>query len=126
MFMRRTLSSTAMPENLHDLATQSISRDGLSHEDLTRELALLGPRWWIADGFLRLDLSGPMARTGVAAAFAGTLADELDQHHNLRITIDSSTMTLLLRDRETRKIRVIDLIYAARLEQWLRANGWPI
>ena len=113
-----------MPENLHDLATHSISRDGLSHDELTRELALLGARWWIADGQLRLDLAGPMARTGVAAAFAGTLADELDHHP--KIVLERSSMTVTLYDRETRKITIIDLVFAARLEQWLRNNGWPI
>ena len=112
-----------MPENLHDLATHSISRDGLTHEELSRELGLLGSRWWISDGELRLDLAGPMARTGIAAAFAGTLADELDHHP--RIVLDSAGLTLTIRDRETRKVTIIDLVFAARLEQWLRNNGWP-
>jgi hypothetical protein len=32
---------------------------------------------------------------------------------------------LTIRDRETHKVTIIDLVFAARLEQWLRNNGWP-
>lgn len=108
--------------NLDDVATASISRDGLSEDELARELDALGPRWTVEDGALRLEVAGTMAKTGAAAAFAGTLADELDHHP--RIVLDGGAMHLSIRTPDARTVTVIDLVFAARVEQWLRHNGW--
>jgi 4a-hydroxytetrahydrobiopterin dehydratase len=109
--------------SLDDLATHTISRDGISLKEIARELDALGPRWSVVDGELRLWLPGPMSRTGVAAAFCGTLADELDHHP--RIVLEYAGMTLSIVTHDAGAITVLDLVYAARVEQWLRANGWP-
>lgn len=113
-----------MPDGPLDvLATQTISRDGLTAAELQRELEALGPRWQIIDGELRLTLRAKMARTSAAAAFAGTLADELDHHP--RIAIDHAQLVLTIHTHDARAITVLDLVFAARLEQWLRAEDWP-
>jgi pterin-4a-carbinolamine dehydratase len=64
-----------------------------------------------------------MSRTGVAVAFVGTLADELEHHP--KVVLDRDGMTLSIRTTGARSVTVIDLVFAARVEQWLRANGWP-
>jgi pterin-4a-carbinolamine dehydratase len=108
--------------NLDDIVTHTISRDGLSEAELARELDALGPRWTIEDGALRLEVAGTMAKTGAAAAFAGTLADQLDHHP--RIVLDGGAMHLSIRTPEAKTVTVLDLVFAARVEQWLRHNGW--
>lgn len=106
-----------------DISTNQISRDGIPADDLARELDALGPRWAIIGGGLHLAVSGPMSRTGVAVAYIGTLADELDHHP--RIALDRHTMTLSIRTDGAEAVTLIDLVFAARVEQWLRGNGWP-
>lgn len=109
--------------NLDDLATHTISRDEMSLKEIARELDALGPRWSVVEGELQLWLPGAMSSTGVAAAFCGTLADELDHHP--RIVLDHGGMTLSIFTHDAGAITVLDLVYAARVEQWLRGNGWP-
>jgi pterin-4a-carbinolamine dehydratase len=111
-----------MSKDLEALASHTVSRDRFESEELAREVELLGPRWSISAGELRLDLKGPMTRTSAAAAQAGALADELDHHP--RIVIEYPGMTLTIHTHDKQAITVLDLVYAARLEQWLRANGW--
>ena len=113
-----------MSKLLDDISTHTLRRDGIAHEELSRELEALGPRWSIIDDALQLALPGPMSRTGVAAAFAGTLADELDHHP--RIVLERHGLTLEIRTYDASSITVTDLVFAARIEQWLRANGWPV
>jgi pterin-4a-carbinolamine dehydratase len=108
-----------MSDSLEERAERTISRDGLTPEELVRELEMLGPRWKLDGRDLRLELDGPMARTGVAAAYAATLADELDHHP--RIVIERAAMTLTLTPTGD-QISVLDLVFAARVEQWLRSN----
>jgi len=118
---RRTMP--AMTRDLEALANNTVSRDRFSDDELAREVAVLGPRWSIADGELRLALRGAMARTGAVAAHAGVLADELDHHP--RIVIEYAGLTLAIHTHDQQAITVLDLVYAARLEQWLREHGWP-
>jgi pterin-4a-carbinolamine dehydratase len=108
---------------IDDISTNQISRDGLPPDDLARELDALGPRWTVVGGGLHLAVPGPMSRTGVAVAFIGTLADELDHHP--RIALDRHAMTLSIRTDGTDTVTIIDLVFAERVEQWLRGNGWP-
>jgi pterin-4a-carbinolamine dehydratase len=108
---------------LDDLSTDTIKLDGFSPDELARELHALGPRWSLVEGALHLALPGPMTRTGVAAAFVGTLAEELE--HYPQVALDRDGMTLSIRTHGARSVTVIDLVFAARVEQWLRANGWP-
>jgi pterin-4a-carbinolamine dehydratase len=112
-----------MSDSLEERAERTISRDGLTTEELARELEMLGGRWSLEGKTLRLQLSGAMSRTGVAAAYAATLADEIDHHP--RIVLERATMTLTITN-QGESISVLDLVYAARIEQWLRSNGWPM
>jgi pterin-4a-carbinolamine dehydratase len=112
-----------MPD-LDSLATRTVNRKGLSDDELAKEVALLGPRWSITEGELRLDLKGPgMTRTCAASAYAGKLADELDHHP--RVVIDYHGMVMTLHTHDAKAITAFDLVYAARFEKWLRGNGWP-
>lgn len=86
-------------------------------------IAPLGARWSIAGGELQLVLRGPMTKTGAVAAHAGVLADELDHHP--RIVLEYAGLTLAIHTHDRNAITSLDLAFAARLEQWLRANGWP-
>jgi len=110
-------------KDLDALASHTISRDRFTAAELAKEVAALGPRWSIADDELRLALRGPMTRTGAAAAYAGKLADELDHHPS--IVLEYAGMTLTIHTHDQHAITVLDLVYGARLEKWLRENGWP-
>jgi pterin-4a-carbinolamine dehydratase len=108
------------------MTTLTVSHDGLTTEELAHELHLLGERWSVKRGpveELHLRLPGMMMRTGKVAAFAGALADELDHHP--RIVLEHGGLTLEVRTHDSKAITVIDLVYAARLEQWIRTNGFP-
>jgi pterin-4a-carbinolamine dehydratase len=108
---------------LETLANHTISKTGVSAAEITEELAALGTRWTVVPPDLKLELPGPMTKTGAVAAYAGTLADELDHHPT--ITLEYAGLTLAIHTHDAKALTVIDLIFAARLEQWLRANGWP-
>lgn len=116
------MARSAEPNNLDALATHTISRDGVLPGELGTELAALGARWAVAGGELCLTLRGPMARTGAVAAFAGALADELDHHP--RITLEYAGLSLAIHTHDAHGLTVLDVVFAARLEQWLRANAW--
>ncbi len=111
-----------MPNIFDEISTDSICRDGMSPEELARELDALGPRWSVVDGALHLAVQGPMSRTGPVAAFVGALADELD--HYPSITVDRDGLSLSIRTYGTSSVTVEDLMFAAHVEQWLRGNGW--
>jgi pterin-4a-carbinolamine dehydratase len=111
-----------MPTDLDALASHTISRTRLEEEALRSEVAALGPRWSVEGGELVLQLRGAMTRTGAVAAQAGALADEMDHHPT--IALEYAGLTLKLHTHDEQAITVIDLVYAARLEQWLREHGW--
>ena len=105
---------------LDALAARAIDRSPVAADG--PELAVLGARWTIADGQLRLALPGAMRRTGAVAAFAGALADRLDHHP--KIVLEYAGLALAINTHDANAITTLDLVYAARLEQWLRANAW--
>jgi pterin-4a-carbinolamine dehydratase len=131
-----------MADNLDALASNTVSRTALTAEQLQTEVASLGARWSIstpqreaslrgpaepdlasAGEHLRLELRGaPMAKYGAAAAHAAVLADEMDHHPT--IVMDYGGLTLTINTHDKKAITVMDLVYAARLERWLRAAGW--
>jgi pterin-4a-carbinolamine dehydratase len=112
-----------MPSPLDDISTNSLQHDAISPDELAKELDALGPRWSLVNGVLHLTVLGSMSRTGVAAAFVGTLADELGHHPHL--ALDRDAMRLSIRTPGSSSVTVRDLVFAAGVEQWLRANGWP-
>jgi pterin-4a-carbinolamine dehydratase len=111
-------------KDLENLANQTISRESIGADQLAKEVAALGARWTIANNFLQLTLPGPgMTKTCAVTAYAGKLADELDHHP--KIVVEYPGLTLTINTHDKNAITVLDFAYAARLEKWLRANGWP-
>jgi pterin-4a-carbinolamine dehydratase len=109
--------------DLESMASNTLSRSALAPEQLQQEVSALGPRWSIANHELRCELRGAaMAKCGEAAAYAATLADEMDHHP--RILLEYGGMLLTVHTHDKKSITVTDLVYAARFEKWLRANGW--
>ena len=112
----------ATATDLDDLAARPIARTRLDAAALAADLAVLGARWAVAGDDLRLELTGPMRRTGAVTAYAGALADQLDHHPT--ITLAYAGLTLAIHTHDAHAITTLDLVYAARLEQWLRTNAW--
>lgn len=109
--------------DLDALADQTISRTALKPEELDAEVASLGPRWSVAGGDLVLALRGaPMSKCAAAVAHAAELADEMDHHP--RIVLEYAATTLSIHTHDARAITMLDVVYAARLERWLRDHGW--
>ena len=112
-----------MPGDLDALASHTISRTTIEPDQLAQELTALGPRWRVEGRELMLELrDGKMARYGAIAAQATTLADEIDHHP--RITLEYKKLTLAIHTHDTGTITLTDLVYAARLEAWLRERKW--
>ena len=112
-----------MAKDLDSIATHTVSRDAIATNELQDELDQLGPRWTRHAGALQLQLAGPMTRTGAAAAAFAALADELDHHP--KIVLEQTGLVLTIKTAESKAITVLDLVYAARAELWLRGNDWP-
>jgi pterin-4a-carbinolamine dehydratase len=112
-----------MADDLDGIAQHTISRAGVPPDELERELESLGSRWSVVKGELRAELRGkPMAKCGAAVAYATKIADEMDHHPT--IVVEYSGTTLTLYTHEQHAITMLDVVYAARFEKWLRDNGW--
>jgi len=113
-----------MTTDLDSLAAQTIHKTTLTAEQLREQVAVLGPRWSVDGIDLKLVLKGPpgMASCGVAVAHATALADEMDHHPTIHMEYPGTTLTIHTHD--SKAITMIDLVFAGRLEGWLRANGW--
>ncbi len=113
-----------MSDDLDALANTPITRTAPSPTELARQVASLGSRWSVAGADLKLELAGKpgMKACGEAIAFATALADELDHHPH--VEMDYPQTTLAIHTHDVHAITVLDLVYAARLERWLRGHGW--
>jgi serine/threonine protein kinase len=101
------------------ISDHTVSPSKLSDEDLAREVKALGKRWSLADGQLVLDLySREMQKLSGAVGAASEIADEME--HYPRVTLRFPHLAIALPDAKT----TLDLVFAARLEHWLRENGW--
>jgi 4a-hydroxytetrahydrobiopterin dehydratase len=96
----------------------------VSREQVAAHVAQLGARWSVEGIDLVLVLAGPkgMAKCGAAVAYATALADEMDHHPDIVMSYPRTTLRIHTHDAHAITSR--DLDYAARLERWLRANGW--
>lgn len=109
--------------DLDALSSNTLSRTTLDQEHLQQGVESLGPRWSIDGVDLKCELRGKtMAKYGEAAAYASMLADQMDHHPNISLAYGGFTLTIHTHDANA--ITVLDLVYAARLERWLRGNGW--
>src|SRR4051812_5383657 len=113
-------------KHLDDVAKHTTSRVKIDPSEYATELEALGTRWTIENDMLKLALPGPgMAKTTAAAAFAGALADELEHHPTILIEYPGLKLSINTHDAGN-AITVMDLVFAARLEKWLRENGFPV
>jgi 4a-hydroxytetrahydrobiopterin dehydratase len=113
-----------MPPDLDSLSAQTISKSTLSDAQIREQVAALGPRWSIDGENLKLELKGPtgMAKAGAAVAHATQIADEMDHHPTIHMEYPGTTLTIHTHDKKA--ITMIDFVFAARVEGWLRRNGW--
>jgi pterin-4a-carbinolamine dehydratase len=102
-----------------DISDQTVSRDILSADELAREVQQLGKRWSLVGPGLVLEVqSREMQKLASVVAMAAAIADEMD--HQPVISIDVPCLRLTIPNAAT----VHDLVFAARLEQWLRDLSW--
>ena len=114
---RKRAKSSGTP--LDDISDRTISGARLTTDELLREVKALGKHWSLIRGDLQLDLyDEQLARLANVIASAAEIADEMG--HLPRVIVEPPHLVLVLRDAS----EVADLVFAARLEQWLRANGW--
>ena len=112
-----------MPETLDELASHTVSRSQFDAQEIADEMRELGARWTIEGQDLTLSLVGqPMSKCGAAVAFATKLADEMEHHPKISMEYPGTILKIHTHDKKA--ITVIDFVYAARLERWLRENGW--
>jgi pterin-4a-carbinolamine dehydratase len=79
----------------------------------------LGKRWSLVHGDLLLDIySRQMVKLGAVIGGIAAIADEMEHHPKLEVAFPHLRMTL------PTAMTVVDLVFAARVEAWLRDNGW--
>jgi len=108
-----------LPPPIADISDMTVSRTQLSSGELLREVKALGKRWSLEHGDLHLDVySRQMAKLASVIGGIAAISDEMEHfpkvqlaHPRLRVTIPTA-------------MTVVDLVFAARVEAWLRDNGW--
>jgi len=111
-----------MGNDIDGLASNTLGRKKLDPEQIAGELNALGARWSVAGPDIQLTLAvKPMVKAVEVAAAAAKLADEMDHHP--RIVIEYQGITLSIHTHDASGITMMDLVYAARLERWLREKG---
>jgi serine/threonine-protein kinase len=123
--LRRTgpvpVVATAATPEIESIADITISGARLGPEELAREVKTLGPRWSIDHNELVFVMQRPkMADLAQAISHIAEVADEMDHHP--RVVVVPPRLELAIRTNDA--ITVLDLVFAARLEQWLRERSW--
>lgn len=99
------------------VAERTVSRHLVDRVQLIREVQQLGKRWRIDGKDVVLEVhSREMSKLAAVASVAASIGDDMDHHPQLSMSIP--TLRLSLAGPST----VTDLVYAARLEQWLREH----
>jgi len=122
--LRTTQPIPKMRDRLPSMSDITVSRQRLAPDELDREVKMLGKRWRLHSGKeLRLELySRSMKNLVAAATHAAEISDEMELYPTISVEIPK--LTLAIHAYNADSIAVIDLIYAARLEQWLRESAW--
>ena len=116
--------SRTRSREMEQLADQTLSRQLMDPALLAREVKQLGKRWSLDGTTLKLELfDRSMARLATVVMYASAIADEID--HQPSIAVCAPTLTLTIEAYDGKAVTVLDLVFAARIEQWLRENGWP-
>ena len=117
------IASRAMALDLEAIASYTLGRKKLDPTQLSGELAALGARWSIVGDELRLVLPvKPMAKAAAVVGAAAAVADDLDHHPT--ITVEYAGVKLAINTHDAGGLTITDFVYAARLERWLRAQGY--
>jgi 4a-hydroxytetrahydrobiopterin dehydratase len=117
------IASRAMALDLDAITSYTLGRKKLDPAQVSGELAALGPRWTLHGPDLQLVIEvKPMAKAAEVAGTAAKLADDMDHHPT--ITLEYKGITLAIHTHDVGGITMTDLVYAARLERWLRANRY--
>jgi 4a-hydroxytetrahydrobiopterin dehydratase len=117
------IASRAMALDLEAIASYTLGRKKLDPGQVGEELAALGSRWSVAGIDLRLDLPvKPMVKAAAVVGAAAAIADDLDHHPT--ITVEYKGVTLAIHTHDAGGLTITDFVYAARLERWLRAQGY--
>jgi serine/threonine protein kinase len=104
---------------IDNISDQTVSRTQLAPAELAREVQQLGKRWALVEKDLVLEIySREMKKLAEAFSAAAAFADEMEQQP--KVAIDFPRMRLTI----PKATAVVDLVFAARLEAWLRDNGW--
>jgi serine/threonine-protein kinase len=102
-----------------DISDKTISPTRLTPTHLAREVKQLGKRWTLVGDELVLDLHDrQLTRLAEVIASVASIADEMELQP--RIAIEYPHLRIVLRDGAS----VVELVFAARIEQWLRDHAW--
>jgi 4a-hydroxytetrahydrobiopterin dehydratase len=109
--------------DLEAIASSTLARKKLDAAAISAEIATLGARWSLAGDELRLDLPvKPMSAAAEVVGEAAAIADDLDHHPT--ITVEYAGVKLAINTHDVGGLTMTDLVFAARLERWLRTQGY--
>jgi serine/threonine protein kinase len=121
-FVRRPRAQSSPIVSDPDIAgitDQTVSRSALSPAEVAREVAQLGKRWSLQDMDLVFEIHDrEMAELAAVVTEVALVADEMELQP--RITIEYPRLRVAL----PAVTAVAELVFAARIEQWLRSSGW--
>jgi len=128
---------SAVDPKIADISDQTVSKTQLSPGELQREVKSLGKRWSIDSAPPSAVLRDPakpglaekndlvlevysrqMAKLAAVISGAAAIADEME--HQPRFSLELPRLRMTIPNART----VVDLVFAARVEAWLRDNGW--
>jgi 4a-hydroxytetrahydrobiopterin dehydratase len=116
------IASPAMAKDIDGLASNTLGRKTLDPGQIAGEMTALGPRWSLSGSEIQLALKlQPMVKAAEVVAAAAKLADEMDHHP--KIVLEYAGITLTINTHDANGITMMDLVFAARLERWLRDKG---
>ncbi len=100
-----------------EISNRTVSGTRLAAAEIAREVAQLGKRWSLAAGALVLDLHDRrFARLAAVVAAAATIADDMELQPGVAIEYPHLRVAL------TDPASIAELVFAARLEHWLREH----
>jgi serine/threonine-protein kinase len=115
--MEDVAAALAQFAGLRPVTDRTVSRHLVDRVQLFREIQQLGKRWRTDGKDLLLEVHNrEMAKLAEVATVAASIADEMDHPPQMAIRIPTLRLTL------SGPTTVTDLVFAARLEQWLREH----
>jgi len=110
---------------LASMSDVTLSRHVIDPETVAREVKILGKRWRLEGTNLELELySRKLTKLAAAAQQLAAVADEMEHYPTVEIEVPKLIATIRPYD-DAEAITVMDLVFAARVEQWLRDNWQP-